>query len=93
MKKRLDKKTENFTYLGTLITEDGKCIKEIKSRTAQSKFAFTLKKILKKKFLSKLDLEFYVATSGRYFCMCVKHGHSILSRSSLKVLKRGISGK
>ena len=88
--------TETFFYPGMLITEDGKCIKEIKSRIAQSKTAFTnLKKILtNKKTLSKLDLEFYVATFGRYFCMRVKHGHSILSRrSSLKVLKCGISEK
>ena len=86
--------TETFTYLGTLITEDGKCIKEIKSRIAQSKFAFTnWKKILTTRFLSKLDLEFYVATSDWYFCMRAKHGHSILSGSSLKVLKCGISGK
>ena len=42
--------TETFTYLGTLVTEDGKCIKEIKSRIAQSKTAFTnLKKILTNK--------------------------------------------
>ena len=42
--------TETFTYLGTLITEDGKCTKEIKCRIAQSKTAFTnLKKILTNK--------------------------------------------
>ena len=44
--------TETFTYLGTLITEDGKCTKEIKCRIAQSKSAFTnLKKILTNKKL------------------------------------------
>ena len=88
--------TETFTYLGTLTTEDGKCTKEIKCRIAQSKTAFNnLKKVLtNKKFPSKPDLEFYVATFGRYFCMRVKPGHSILSRrNSLKVLKCGISGK
>ena len=42
--------TETFTYLGTLITEDGKCTKEIKCRIAQSKTAYTnLKKILTNK--------------------------------------------
>ena len=42
--------TKTFTYLGTLVTEDGKCIKEIKSRIAQSKTAFTnLKNILTNK--------------------------------------------
>ena len=42
--------TETFTYLGTLITEDEKCTKEIKCRIAQSKTAFTnLKKILTNK--------------------------------------------
>ena len=32
--------TDIFTYLGTLITEDGRCTKEIKCRIAQSKTAF-----------------------------------------------------
>ena len=42
--------TEIFTYLWTLVTKDGECIKEIKSRIAQSKTAFAkLKKILTNK--------------------------------------------
>jgi hypothetical protein len=42
-----------FIYLGTMLTDDGKCTCEIKSRIAMAKAAFNEKKNL---FISKLDL-------------------------------------
>jgi len=44
---------ECFKYLGSLLTNDGRCTREIKSRIAMAKAAFSKKKIL---FTSKLDL-------------------------------------
>ena len=34
------KQVDKFKYLGTIITSDGRCVTEIKSRTAQAKAAF-----------------------------------------------------
>ena len=42
-----------FKYLGSMLTEDGRCTCEIKSRIATTKAAFNKKKNL---FTSKLDL-------------------------------------
>ena len=42
-----------FKYLGSTLTDDGRCTCEIKSRTAMAKAAFNKKKNL---FTSKLDL-------------------------------------
>ena len=42
-----------FKYLGSMLTDDGRCTWEIKSRTAMEKTAFNKKKNL---FTSKLDL-------------------------------------
>ena len=42
-----------FKYLGSMLTNDGSCTCEIKSRIAMAKAAFSKKKIL---FTSKLDL-------------------------------------
>ena len=44
---------ECFKYLGSILTNDGRCTCEIKSRIAMAKAAFNRKKIL---FTSKLDL-------------------------------------
>ena len=44
-----------FKYLGSMLTEDGRCTCEIKSRIAMAKAAFNKKKHL---FTSKLDLNF-----------------------------------
>ncbi|PNF41593.1 hypothetical protein B7P43_G11848, partial [Cryptotermes secundus] len=41
-----------FKYLGSLLTDDGRCTSEIKSRIAMAKAAFSKKKL----FTSKLDL-------------------------------------
>jgi len=48
-------KVECFKYLGSLLTNDGRCKREIKSRIAMAKAAFNKKKTL---FTSKLDLTF-----------------------------------
>jgi hypothetical protein len=49
-----------FKYLGSMLTEDGRCMCKIKSRIAMAKAAFNKKKKKKKKkknlFTSKLDL-------------------------------------
>ena len=42
-----------FKYLGSMLTEDGSCTCDIKSRIAMAKAAFNKKKNL---FTSKLDL-------------------------------------
>ena len=44
---------ECFKYLGSMLTNDRRCIREIKSRIAMAKAAFSKKKTL---FTSKLDL-------------------------------------
>ena len=52
----IDQKLENveyFNYLISMITSDARCTREIKSRTAMAKAAFSNKKAL---FTSKVDL-------------------------------------
>ena len=44
---------ECFKYLGSMLTNDGRCTCEIKSRIAMAKDAFSKKKT---PFISKLDL-------------------------------------
>jgi hypothetical protein len=51
-KKQLEN-VEYFNYLGSMITNDARCTREIKSRIAMAKAAFDKKKNL---FTSKLDL-------------------------------------
>jgi hypothetical protein len=46
---------EYFNYFGSMITNDARCTREIKSRIAMAKAAFNKKKTL---FTSKLDLNF-----------------------------------
>jgi hypothetical protein len=57
MKIMIDRKqlenVEYFNYLGSIITNDARCTREIKSRIAMAKAAFNKKKNL---FTSKLDL-------------------------------------
>jgi hypothetical protein len=45
---------EEFSYLGSMITNDARCTREIKARIDMAKAAFNRKKTL---FTSKLDLE------------------------------------
>ena len=61
---------ECFKYLGSMLTNDGRCTREIKSRIAMAKAAFSKKK--KNLFTSKLDLN---ATFGAWLCMVLKLGH------------------
>jgi len=44
---------ECYKYLGSMLTNDGRCTREIKSRISMAKAAFSKKKTL---FTSKLDL-------------------------------------
>ena len=44
---------ECYKYFGSMLTNDGRCTREIKSRIAMAKAAFSKKKTL---FTSKLDL-------------------------------------
>jgi hypothetical protein len=57
--------TEYFNYLGSMIINDERCTRDIKSRIAVVKAAFNRKKIY---FTSKLDLKYRTelvkATSG-----------------------------
>jgi hypothetical protein len=48
------KNVESFKYLGSILTNDGKCTCEIKHRIVMAKAAFNKKKSL---FTSTLDLE------------------------------------
>jgi hypothetical protein len=48
------KQMENMKYLGSLLTDDGRCTCETNSRIAMAKAAFNKKKNL---FTSKLDLD------------------------------------
>jgi hypothetical protein len=52
MQKKLEN-VEMFKYLGSILTNDGRCTREIKFRIAVAKAAFNKKKTL---FTSKLDL-------------------------------------
>ena len=45
---------ESFKYLGSILTNDGRCTYEIKCRTSMAKAAFNKKRAL---FTSTLDLE------------------------------------
>ena len=80
-----------FKYLGSMLTDDGRCTCEIKSRIDMAKVAFNKKKNL---FTNKLDLNLrkkllkcYV---GARFCMVLKLGRSGQQiRNAWKVLKCG----
>ena len=52
--------SSSFKYLGSMLTNDGRCTCEIKSRIAMAKAAFSKKKTL---FTSKLDLKFEEETN------------------------------
>ena len=51
--KQLDS-AESFKYLGSILTDDGRCTCEIKYRIGMAKAAFNKKEVL---FTSTLDLE------------------------------------
>ena len=51
---------ECFKYLGSLLTNDGRCTREIKSRIAMAKAAFSKKKTL---FYQQIGLKFEEQTN------------------------------
>jgi len=62
---------ECFKYLGSMLTNDGRCIREIKSRIAMAKAAFSKKKTL---FNSKLDLNLRKKLIKCYIWIHLEHG-------------------
>jgi len=78
---------EFFKYLGRMLTNDGRCICEIKSRIAMEKAAFNKKTL----FNSKLDLNLREKTTfGARLCMVLKLGRFRQQiRNTWKVLKCG----
>jgi hypothetical protein len=67
---------EYFNYLGSMLTNDARCTREIKSRIAMAKAAFNKKMTL---FTSKLDLNLRKKLVKCYICsiacMVLKRGH------------------
>jgi hypothetical protein len=77
---------EYFNCLGSMVTNDARCTREIKSRIAMAKVAFSRKKTL---FTSKLDLNLSAAFRAQR-CLVLKLGHfGKQSRNTWKVLKFG----
>ena len=62
---------ESFEYLGSMLTNDGRCTCEIKSRIAMAKAAFNKKKTL---FTSKLDLNLRKELVKCYIWSMALHG-------------------
>jgi len=62
---------ECFIYLGSMLTNDGRCTCEIKSRIAMAKAAFNKKKTL---FTSKLDLNLRKKLVKCYICSMALYG-------------------
>jgi hypothetical protein len=82
---------EYFSYLGSMITNDARCTREIKSRIAMAKATFNKKKNL---FTSKLDLNLrkklvkcYIWSIALYGAETWTLGKEI--RNTWKVLKCG----
>ena len=81
-----------FKYLSSMLTDDGRCTCEIKSRIGMAKAAFNKKKNL---FYQEIGLKFEEETSemlhfGAWLCMVLKlerSGQQI--RNAWKVLKCG----
>ena len=80
-----------FKYLGSLLTNDVRCTREIKSRIAMAKAVFNKKKTL---FTSKLDLNLrknlvkcYIWSMALYGAETWRFGQQI--RNTWKVLKCG----
>ena len=65
---------KRFKYLGSMLTEDGRCTCEIKSRIAMAKAAFNKKKNL---FTGKLDLNLRKKPVKCYIWSMVPYGAEI----------------
>ena len=69
IKGEMAKQANNFKYLGSNITSDGRCVTEVKCRIAQAKRAFVeLDNILKNKKMSMRVLKCYVHPILQYGC-------------------------
>jgi hypothetical protein len=64
----------SFKYLGSILTNDGRCTHEIKFRIAIAKAAFNKKKIL---FTSKLDLKLRKKPAKCYIWSVALYGAGI----------------
>jgi len=88
-------KVESFKYLGSILTNDGRCTCEIKCRIAIAKAAFNKKRTL---FTSTLDLELRKKLVKCYIWSIALYGAETLdasgSRSETpgKLLKCGAGG-
>jgi hypothetical protein len=78
---------ESFKYLGSILTNDGRCTCEIKCRIAMAKAAFNKKRAL---FTSTLDLELRKKVVKCYIWSKALYGAEIWTlRAVEKVLKCG----
>ena len=62
---------ESFKYLGSILTNDGKCTCDIKCRIAMAEFAFNKKRVL---FTNKLVLELRKKLVKYYVCSIALYG-------------------
>jgi GTP cyclohydrolase II len=67
---------EYFKYLGSMLTSDGRCTCEIKSRIPMVKTAFNKKRVL---FISKMDLELRKKLVKRYIWSIALYGAETLT--------------
>jgi len=74
---------ECFKYLGSLLTNDGRCTCEIKSRIAMAKAAFNKKKTL---FTSTLDLNILISLYLLFSILYLRHSLQFLDCYSLSQL-------
>jgi hypothetical protein len=65
------KNVEYFKYLCSMLTNDGRCTCEIKSRIVMAKFAFNKKRAL---FTGKMDLELRTKLVKRYVWIIALYG-------------------
>jgi hypothetical protein len=76
---------EEFNYLGSMITNDARCTREIKARIAMAKAAFN-----KTLLASKLDLELRKKLVKCYIWSTALYGAETWIGSIWKVLKCGV---
>jgi hypothetical protein len=76
---------ESFKYLGSILTNDGRCTCEIKCRIAMAKAAFHKKRVL---FTSTLDLEL-----RKKLVKCYTWSIALYGAETWKVLKCGAGGR
>ena len=84
--KQLDN-VECFNYLGSMLTNDGRRTREIKSRISTAKVAFSKKKTL---FTSKLDLDLRKKLVKCYIWSMALYGAEIFSLETNFTNKRNL---